>query len=88
MSKHKVGRHSLFLFMFGLFFFRFFLNISRIIESRSCQERMGKRKGVTETSQRPKKFKQWLDESMLQAIEAIKEGTLGLNEASRCIGQP
>ena len=44
---------------------------------------MGKRKRVTETSQRPKKFKQWSDESMLQAIEAIKEGTLGLNEASR-----
>jgi transposase-like protein len=37
---------------------------------------------------RPKKFRKWNNESMLEAIEAVRSGTMGANRAARSYGVP
>ena len=39
-------------------------------------------------SNRPAKLKQWNNSSMLQAMEAVRLGTMGVNEAARAHGIP
>ena len=40
------------------------------------------------STNRPAKRKQWSDESMLQAIEAVRSGMMGTNQAARAHGVP
>ena len=40
------------------------------------------------STNRPAKRKQWSDESMLQAIEAVRLGMMGTNQAARAHGVP
>ena len=48
----------------------------------------GTRRAEPEAGIRPKKLKQWLDESMNGALEAVKGGLMGVNQVSRNFGVP
>ena len=48
----------------------------------------GKRRAEPEAGNRPKKLKQWSDESMKGALEAVKGGLMGVNKASMNFGVP
>ena len=48
----------------------------------------GKRRAEPEAGSRPNKLKQWSNESMNGALEAVKGGLMGINQASRNFGVP
>ena len=47
-----------------------------------------RQKAIEQPANRPKTLRRWSDESMLQAIEAVRAGTMGANKAARTHGVP
>ena len=47
-----------------------------------------KRKTKSSPINRPKKLKGWSDESMIQAMQAVKDGTMSANMAARTYSVP
>ena len=55
---------------------------------KGAKKAWNKRKRESKDSNRPKKFKQWDNESMLLAIAAVQNGEMGKNAAAREFGIP
>ena len=64
--------------------------LARKKRSESALKRWAKDKKncSPKSTNRPAKRKQWSDESMLQAIEAVRSGMMGTNQAARAHGVP
>ena len=56
--------------------------------ANAAKKGWGKRRAEPEAGSRPKKLKQWSDESMKGALEAVKSGLMGVNQASMNFGVP
>ena len=57
-------------------------------KAEAASKSWAKRKTRVSPSNRPKKLKNWSDESMLQAMNAVREGTMGANAAAKTFGVP
>ena len=56
---------------------------ARTKKAEAAAEVWRKRKGADVTSNRPKKFKTWSNESMLKGIDAVRDGTMSAYKAAR-----
>ena len=63
---------------------------ARSKRSESARKRWGRNKRGSPTLRpnRPARLRQWSDEAMMQALEAVRSGRMGTNQAARDHGVP